>query len=106
MIKNLSVVALLVGFASAAHAQTSQEMQSAAPETHPGETQEQHGKRLLDEMLKALGGDAWLNKQSSVIEGQTAAFFRGTPTGSVVRFVQYKRFEPMATRQEFLTVRA
>jgi hypothetical protein len=60
-------------------------------------------------MLKALGGDAWLNKQTSVIEGQTASFFRGTPTGSVIRFVQYKRYAtanaPEATRVEFLTVR-
>ncbi len=94
---------------SAANAQTAQEMESAAPKTVPGETQEQHGRRLLDEMLKALGGGAWLNKQTSTIEGQTAAFFRGAPTGSVVRFVQYKRYAtatvPEATRVEFLTVR-
>lgn len=91
------------------HAQTAQEMQSAAPKTLPGETQEQHGKRLLAEMLEALGGDAWLNKRTSVIEGQTAAFFRGAPTGSVIRFVQYRRYAtaavPEATRVEFLTVR-
>jgi hypothetical protein len=97
------------GMASGAHAQTAQEMESAAPRALPGETQEQHGKRLLAEMLKALGGDAWLNKQTSVIEGQTASFFRGTPTGSVIRFVQYKRYAtptiPEATRVEFLSER-
>ncbi len=105
----LMVGGMGVALVSGAHAQTAQEMESAAPKTLPGETQEQHGKRLLDEMLKALGGDAWLNKQTSVIEGQTATFFRGTPTGSVTRFVQYKRYEsatmPEATRVEFLTVR-
>ena len=105
------VAALMMGgLASGACAQqTSQEMKSGAPESRPGETEEQHGKRLLDEMLKALGGDAWLNKTTSTIEGQTASFFRGAPTGSVIRFVQYKRFStsaaPEATRVEFLTVR-
>jgi hypothetical protein len=104
-------LALLAGLAAAipAHAQSAGEMKSAAPETRPGETEEQHGKRLLDEMVEALGGNAWLNKQTSYSEGQIAAFFRGQPTGSVVRFVQYKRFatpdSPELTRTEYLTVR-
>jgi len=98
-------LALLAGVFATGRAQTAQEMQNAAPAVRAGETQEQHGRRLLDEMLKALGGDAWLNKQTSTIEGQTASFFRGTPTGSVVRYVQYKRFAPEATRVEYLTVR-
>ena len=100
---------MVLGVGLAAHAQTAQEMQSGAPAPRPGESQEQHGRRLLDEMLKALGGEAWLNKQTSTIEGQTASFFRGTPTGSVVRFVQYKRYAgaagPEATRVEFLPER-
>jgi len=105
------LIGLLIGFAvsGAAWGQTAEEMKSAAPETRPGETQEQHGKRLLDEMLQALGGDAWLNKQTSVIQGQTAHFFRGAPTGGVVQFVQYKRYAtsaaPEATRVEFLSDR-
>lgn len=98
-------IGLALGAASTTCAQTSQEMQSAAPAARPGETQEQHGRRLLDEMLKALGGDAWLNKTTSTMEGQTASFFSGQPTGSVVRFVQYKRYEPESTRVEFLTER-
>ena len=101
-------LALLAG-AGTASAQGAGDLKSAAPDTVPGETQEQHGKRLLDEMVKALGGDAWLNKKTSYSEGQVAAFFRGTPTGSVVRFVQYKKFatasSPELTRTEYLTVR-
>ena len=91
------------------HAQSASEMQNAAPEKRPGETEEQHGKRLLDEMVKALGGNAWLNKTTLYREGQTAAFFRGTPTGSVVRFVEYRRYargsEPETSRVEFLHIR-
>jgi hypothetical protein len=109
MTKLIFGLVMVAGLGSVACAQTAQEMQSAAPATKPGEDEEAHGRRLLDEMLKALGGDAWLNKQTSVIEGQRAAFFRNAPTGSVIQFVQYKRYAtdalPEATRQEFLSER-
>lgn len=84
-------------------------MQSAQPAARPGETEEQHGRRLLDEMVQALGGDAWLHKQTVTIEGQTASFFQSQPTGSVVRYVEQQRFaqngKPELTRVAFLTVR-
>jgi hypothetical protein len=100
---------MMVGLGPAVRAQTAQEMQSAAPAEKPGESEEQHGRRLLDEMLQALGGDAWLNKQNSVIRGQTAAFFRNVPTGRVVQFEQFKRFGTgtvgPATRTEYLSER-
>jgi hypothetical protein len=100
---------LVSGVAQAQTPQSAQEMKSAGPEKRPGETEEQKGRRLLDEMVKALGGDAWLNKKTMYREGQTAAFFRGQPTGSVVRFVEYTRFAegntPRLSRVEYLTVR-
>ena len=94
--------------APVAHAQSARDMPSAAPATLDGETQEQHGKRLLDEMYKALGGDAWLNKKTEYIEGQTAPFFQGQPSGGVARFVEFKKFsptEPELARVEFVTYR-
>ena len=103
--------ALLLGVSAAmpARAQSAGELKSAAPATVAGETPEQQGRRLLDEMVQALGGDAWLNQRTCYSEGQVAAFFRGQPTGSVIRFVQYKRFatpaSPELTRIEFLSVR-
>ena len=98
--------ALLSGLLiSAQGQQTAQEMKNGAPEHRKGETEEQKGKRLLDEMVVALGGDAWMNKKTMYREGQTAAFFRGEPTGSVVEFVEYKRFgtstSPELARDEF-----
>ncbi len=105
------VVALaLFGFAAGPlHAQSALEMKSGAPEHRKGETQEQKGKRLLDAMVEALGGDAWLNKKTMYREGQTAAFFRGEPNGSVVQFVEYKKFatatSPELARDEFLSWR-
>ncbi len=97
---------LLSGIACA---QSAGDMQPAQPPDRPGETVEQHGRRLLDEMVKALGGEAWLNRGTMYSEGQTAAFFRGQPTGSVVRFNEYKRFStgttPDLERVEYLTIR-
>lgn len=109
MKRTLVAIALLAGLAISAQAQTAQELKSGAPDHRKGETEEQKGKRLLDEMVAALGGDAWLNKKTMYREGQTAAFFRGEPTGSVVQFVEYKRFatagSPELTRVEFLSWR-
>lgn len=105
---------LLAGLSSALavaaqEPQSAKDMQSASPEARPGESEEQRGRRLLAEMVTALGGDAWLHKKTEVVEGQTAAFFRGEPTGSVVRFVEFKRFadgsSPEMTRVEFVTGR-
>lgn len=102
-------LALALGASGVAWGQTAQEMKSAGPVERPGETVEQHGKRLLDEMVKALGGDAWLNRTTMSIEGQTAPFFRGEPTGGVVRFVEFKKFgqgsTPELARVEFVSYR-
>ncbi|ADW67747.1 hypothetical protein [Granulicella tundricola] len=108
--KGLLLALVLVGTGRGAVAQQgAQEMKSAAPASRPGETQEQKGKRLLDEMLKALGGDAWLNRGTVYDEGQVASFFRGQPTGAVTRFEEWKRLEtagsPEVTRIEFLTIK-
>ncbi len=80
---------------------------SAAP-THPtGETQEQRGRKLLDQMLEALGGDAWLNRRNVQERGHLARFFRGAPTGIVVDFTTIHQFasgdRPEAQRIGFIT---
>ena len=100
-------LALMVG--GVAGAQTANEMPSASPAQRPGEDAEAHGRRLLEEMVQALGGDAWLNKRTMYLEGQTAPFFRGQPSGGVVRFVEWKRFAqgppPELARVELVSYR-
>ena len=106
--KHFLLAAALLAPVAAQAQQTANDMQSAAPVQRDGESQEQHGKRLLDEMYKALGGDAWLNKKTEYIEGQTAPFFQGQPSGGVARFVEFKKFsptEPELARVEFVTYR-
>ncbi len=101
------IISVSVGAGCRARAQSAQDIPSAAPPVRAGESEEQHGRRLLDEMLKALGGEAWLNKRTEYIEGQTAPFFRGQPSGGVTRYIEYKQFadatSPELARVEFVT---
>jgi hypothetical protein len=76
--------------------------------THPaGETQDQRGRKLLDQMLEALGGDAWLHRRNVSEVGHLARFFRGTPTGIVIDFNTIHQFasgdRPEAQRIGYLT---
>ncbi len=46
-------------------------------------------RAALDAMVKALGGDAWLNLKSERREGRVAAFFQGKPSGITSEFYEY-----------------
>jgi hypothetical protein len=89
-----------------AHGQAS-EIPSAAPTQPSNMTQEQRGHQLLDQMVTALGGDAWLNRKDMSVIGRTAAFFRGAPNGSVVDYSYQHQFptdgRPEAERIGFIT---
>ncbi len=85
---------------------------SAAPTQPSNITQEQRGRQLLDQMVTALGGDAWLNRKDMSVLGRTAAFFRGDPNGSVVDYSSQHQFpsppdtspaRPEAERIGFIT---
>jgi hypothetical protein len=72
-------------------------------------TQEQRGRKLLDEMVTALGGQAWLDRKDMQVWGRTAAFFQGQPNLNVIEYTGWRQF-PDAThagaeRIGFLTVR-
>lgn len=69
---------------------------SAAP-SEPTGSPEEVGKKLLDQMVEALGGPAWLDRKDMQFSGRTAAFFRGAPNGTVIEFNGWRRF-PDATQ--------
>ncbi len=85
---------------------------SAGP-THPADqTQEQRGRKLLDQMLEALGGDAWLNRRNVRVLGHLGRFFQGAPNGIVIDFTATHQFaspglsnpdRPEAQRIGFIT---
>ena len=82
------------------------EIPSAAPTPMAG-TPEQQGKKLLDEMVEAMGGQAWLDRKDMQVWGRTAQFFRGEPNGTVIEFTGWRRFpnppQGWAERIGFLT---
>jgi hypothetical protein len=84
---------------------------SAAPPSAAdlGQTSEQRGRALLDQMVAALGGPAWLNRTSMQLEGRTAAFFHGAPDPGIIEYHEVIRLAasglPEADRIGFLTER-
>ena len=87
------------------HAQAS-DIPSAAPSADSG-TDAQRGRKLIDEMVTALGGDAWLNRKTMTAEAHGSSFFHGEPNPYIIEFREYHRFaasgEPEAERVGFLT---
>lgn len=57
-------------------------------------------RAALDAMVKALGGDAWLNLKSERREGRIAAFFHGKPSGGTTEYWEYHSW-PNQDRVEF-----
>lgn len=44
---------------------------------------------VLNQMLRALGGDAWLNVQTMTSEGRTYSFYHGQPNSSSILFWRF-----------------
>ncbi len=91
--KALLAVLLCSGAWLHAHAQASQIPSASGTVGAPAAGQEdKRGRVLLDQMLAALGGDAWLHRRTVLLHGHTASFFRGEPTLSTVDFWDYRQF--------------
>jgi hypothetical protein len=60
----------------------------------------QQARAALDAMVKALGGDAWLNMQNREYQGRSAAFYHGKPSGATVEYWEIHAW-PNQDRIEF-----
>lgn len=82
---------------------------SASPTQPAGQSDEQRGRQLIDEMVQALGGQAWLDRQDVEEDGRFASFYQGQPNSLGVLFKLDRQFpgpnRPEATRIGFLTWR-
>ena len=90
--------------------QTASDLASAAPSAPDGTgDQDQRGRQLLDQMVQALGGRAWLDRKSEQMDGHGSAFFHGEPDPYIIEFHETDRFlgsgQPEAQRVGFLTAR-
>ncbi len=103
----LSIAMALLTLATPRLLAQAADIPSAAPKQAAGSTAEQRGQQLLDQMLEALGGNAWLNRRNVRELGHIGRFFRGEPTGIVVDFTLTHQFaaagRPEATRIGFIT---
>ncbi len=101
-------IALTIAATSQLRAQA-RDIPSAAPKRADGETSDQRGRKLLDQMLDALGGDTWLDRHNAREYGHAARFFQGAPTGIVIDFTTIRQFasvkgdRPDAQRIGFIT---
>ncbi|HTV07871.1 MAG TPA: hypothetical protein VMD97_02360 [Candidatus Aquilonibacter sp.] len=57
------------------------------------------GRKLLDQMIAALGGPLWLNRVDYSNAGQAGTFYKGTANPYLVQFERYIRLQPFAERQ-------
>jgi hypothetical protein len=74
------------------------------PEEDAGAKNAQQARAALDAMVKALGGDAWLNLKNQVREGHIAAFYHGQPDVGTVKFWEFHAW-PDHDRLEYTTHR-
>jgi hypothetical protein len=69
----------------------------------------QRGRALIDQMISALGGDAWLKRTTIESDGRTSTFFHGEPNPYTTDFHELRRLpasgSPEADRVGFLTSR-
>lgn len=77
-----SVFALILLLALPAPAQTA----SSAPAKDPGAVK---ARALIDEMIKALGGEAWLTFQDRTEEGRSYAYYQGRPNSVGAAFWRF-----------------
>src|ERR1700761_438753 len=56
------------------------------------------GRKLLDKMIEALGGDAWRNRTDYSATGQSGTFYKGTANPYVAQFERYVRLQPFGER--------
>jgi len=73
---------------------------SAPPLSAAQQASDAKVRALLDQMVKALGGDKWLNLPGFEVTGRTAAFYKGKPNGATSEFAAYHAY-PDKDRTEF-----
>ena len=92
----LALMLLFVAASARAYAQASAipSAQSSVDTNDP-----QAGRKLLDKMVEALGGQAWLNRTDYFASGQAGTFYKDVANPYVVQFERYVRFDPFGERQ-------
>jgi hypothetical protein len=93
------LLALAGGHASA-HAQA-----SAIPSASPivGKDTAAYGHKLIDQMVEALGGDAWRSRRNWKSNGFYGIFYKSKPNDVSPKFEEYHLLQPDTTRFVVIT---
>jgi len=59
------------------------------PEADEGQKNAKQARVVLDAMVQALGGEAWLRMKNQVCQGQVADFFQGKPSGGTTKYWEF-----------------
>ncbi len=70
----------------------------SATEAPQGGSEQAQGRKLLDEMVQAYGGDKWLHRGTERLEGKGATFYKSAPNPYETQFEEYLRLEPFGER--------
>ena len=85
----LALMGLAMPLGLRAQADTATPKMSAQVTDDAGTKNAAQARTILDAMVKALGGDAWLNMKNMEREGHIAAFFHGNPDLGTTLFWEY-----------------
>ena len=91
--RTLCLILLAVAFVMPPSAKAAQQDDATAKNA-------QQARGALDSMVKALGGDAWLNVKNREYDGRTAAFYHGKPSGATAEYWEFHAW-PEKDRIEF-----
>jgi hypothetical protein len=71
---------------------------SEVPSVQVSHEEGKSGRELLDAMVGALGGEAWLHRQTWIVYGRAATFYKGQPDAGASQFEEYGRMNPFGLR--------
>ena len=95
----LWMVGLGLGLASGAAAWgQASAVPSAQVSQGEGVGEARRGRELMESMVAALGGEAWVNRQTWIVEGRVAKFYKGEPDAGAPQFEEYGRMNPFGLR--------
>ncbi|MDE1163499.1 MAG: hypothetical protein PW792_16365 [Acidobacteriaceae bacterium] len=94
-LRHLLLAAALVTTPLLSHAQASA-LPSATP--NPPDNTGERGRKLLDQMIDAMGGEKWMHRGAWAEYGKAASFYKGLPNPYISEFEEYIRLRPYAQR--------
>lgn len=92
MVKKIVIAMLLSSSLMMTQATPAPQSQTSAPATQSAKDPGAKARTLLDNMLKALGGQAYLSYETMEQQGRTYSFYQGQPNSTGALFWRFWRY--------------